>query len=291
MRLMTLSPDAYAARHCQSVINPLHSAVYFSPDMHTELGALAIERGSMAYFAIRAAPMGAVGAGVVTATFYNFSHTLVRRCVPRVWELATPAAVLEARLRITDSVMTRLLGAEALASKEMAEAAELTLRATEACVREARPLYAANADLDVPETPHLAFWHGVTLLREHRGDAHLAALAAAGLDGLEALVSHTATGKGFTPQFVRSSRGWSTEEWSAAQDRLRERGLLDGCGELTDAGIELRRGIESATDGMDLAPYRHLGTDAVARLTEIGTVFSGAALANGAFPMEHFGKG
>lgn len=110
-----------------------------------------------------------------------------------------PEAALDARLRAADATLRRVLGEEILASPEMAEAAGLALRAAEACTRHARPLYAAHADLDVPEQPHLAYWHAATLLREHRGDGHLAGLLTAGLDPLEALVSHTATGKGMAP--------------------------------------------------------------------------------------------
>ncbi|MFI9105339.1 hypothetical protein ACIGXA_32995 [Streptomyces fildesensis] len=289
--MTTTASDPRASRRCQNTLNPLHSSTYFSPEFAAELSRLGLEPGSMTYFAGRAAPLGAVGAGTVTATFYNFNHDLVARHIPRAWTIATPEAVIDARLRAVDTALTRLLGADTVASPEMAEAAALALRATEACDRAARPLYAANADLPVPPEPHLALWHAATLLREHRGDGHLAALVAAELDGLEAIVSHTATGKGFTPRFVQASRGWTAEQWAAAQDRLRERGLLDTAGELTDAGVELRRDIEAATDRVDRAPYEHLGATGVARLTELAGSFTQTALASGAFPLEHFGKG
>lgn len=201
--MTTTASDPRASRRCQNTLNPLHSSAYFSPEFAAELSRLGLEPGSMTYFAGRAAPLGAVGAGTVTATFYNFNHDLVARHIPRAWTIATPEAVIDARLRAVDTALTRLLGADTVASPEMAEAAALALRATEACDRAARPLYAANADLPVPTVPHLALWHAATLLREHRGDGHLAALVAAELDGLEAIVSHTATGKGFTPASSR----------------------------------------------------------------------------------------
>jgi hypothetical protein len=133
-------------------------------------------------------------------------------------------------------------------------------------------------------------WHAATLLREHRGDGHLAALAAAELDGLEALVTHTATGKGMTPKWIFSTRGWNREEWEAATDRLRGRGLVDDAGELTERGVALRDGIERETDRLDAAPYAHLGPDGVARLTEIATAFARTALGAGAFPADLLGK-
>jgi hypothetical protein len=289
--MTTSALEPRAGRRCHNAVNALHSALYFAPEYDDELAALGLDPGSMAYFAGRAAPLGAVGAGPVTATFYNFNHALVSRMVPAAWAIASPEAVLDARLRAADAYLTRLLGPDAIASPELAEAAALALRAAEACGREARPLYAANAGLPVPERPHLALWHAATLLREHRGDGHLTALATAGLDGLEAVVSHCATGKGFTQRFFRLSRGWSAEQWSSAQSRLRERGLLDGSGELTPDGTALRREIEDITDRLDRAPYEHLGAAGVERLTALAGGFAQTILAGGGFPLEHFGKG
>jgi len=279
-----------AGRRCHNALNSLHATLYFSPDLATELGALGVTHPRAVNFAVRAAAMGAVGPGTVAATFYNYKYDLVARHVPAVWSLASPEQVLAARARAVDTTLRRLLGEKALASEEMAEAAALALRATEACTRSARPLYAAHADLPVPEEPHLACFHAATLLREHRGDGHLAVLTAAGLDGLEAVVSHTATGKGMAPKWVFGSRGWSQEEWDAATGRLRERGLLDAEGELTERGLALRAEIEAETDRLDRAPYEHLGAEGVARLTELTAGFAGAALAAGAFPADLIGK-
>ncbi|GAA2923338.1 hypothetical protein ACFPN0_29720 [Kitasatospora cinereorecta] len=287
--MSTLPPRA--GRRCHNSVNPLHSCVYFSPDLGAEFGELGIDDASAAYFAARGAALGAVGAGAVTATFYNFNHELVARHLPAVWSVASPQAALDARLRAADTTLRRVLGEDVIASPGMAEAAGLALRAAEACTRHARPLYAAHADLPVPDEPHLAFWHGATLLREHRGDAHLAALLAAGLDPVEALVSHTATGKGMAPRWILATRGWRRTDWDAAVERLRGRGLLDGAGELTDAGTALRAGLEEATDRMDSAPYEHLGAAGVERLTELARGYLFTAAAAGAFPDDLVGKG
>lgn len=280
-----------AGRRCHTLLNSLHATHFFSPELAEELAALGVTHPRAVNFAVRAAALGPVGPGTVTATFYNYKYELVARHVPAVWQTASPADVLAARARAVDVSMRRLLGADAVASAEMAEAAVLALRATEACSRSGRPLYAAHADLPVPEEPHLAYWHAATLLREHRGDGHLATLIAAGLDGLEAVVTHTATGKGMTPKWVLATRGWSREDWDAAVLRLRGRGLLDEAGELTAAGTELRTEIEAETDRLDRAPYAHLGPAGVARLTELAREFAAAALAAGAFPADLVGKG
>ncbi|MHC3471365.1 SCO6745 family protein [Streptomyces sp. 7R007] len=279
-----------AGRRCHNVLNSLHATHYFSPDLGRELGALGITHPRAVNFAVRAAALGAVGPGTVAAVFYNYKSELVARHVPAVWEAAAPERILAARTRAVDATLRRLLGEEAVASAEMAEAARLALRATQACSRPARPLYAAHADLPVPEEPHLALFHAATLLREHRGDGHLAALMSAELDGLEAVVTHTATGKGMTPKWVFGTRGWSQEDWDAACGRLRERGLLDADGELTEEGAALRARVETETDRLDRAPYEHLGAEGVARLTELGTGFARAALGAGAFPEDLIGK-
>ncbi|WP_267242027.1 SCO6745 family protein [Streptomyces sp. PR69] len=287
---MTTLP-ARAGRRCHNVLNPLHSTVYFSPDYEKEMARLGLEGWGPAYFASRSAAMGAVGPGAVTAAFYNFSHEAIARHLPAAWSQAAPEEVLAARLRAVDATLRRLLGEDVISSPELAEAARLALRAAEACTRHARPLYAAHADLPVPTEPHLAYWHAATLLREHRGDGHVAALMSLGLDPLEALVSHTATGKGMNPQWVLTTRGWQSADWEAAQERLRARGLLDGDGELTDEGTALRAELEDLTDRLDAAPYEHLGTDGVERLTELGRGYLVTAAAAGAFPEDLLGKG
>ncbi|MFB7056619.1 SCO6745 family protein [Streptomyces vinaceus] len=280
-----------AARHCwHAAINPLHATIYFSPDLGKEFAALGVTERPAVNLASRSAAMGAVGPGTVTATFYNYRHDFVARHLPAVWDTVTPEQALEARLRAADSTLRRLLGEEAVASRDLAEAADLALRAAEGCTRHARPLYAAHADLPVPEEPHLRLWHATTLLREHRGDGHLAALLLAGLDPLEALVSHTATGRGMTPKWIKAIRGWEQSDLDAAADRLRGRGLLDADGELTEEGAAVRERLEADTDRLDAAPYEHLGAEGLARLAELGGQFVVKAVTAGAFPADAFGK-
>ncbi len=267
----------------QRTLDVVHSMTYFVPETEEYLVATGLRPGRMVYFAGRAAPMGAVGGGVVTATFYNFSPSLVARHIPRAWTLASPEVVLAARLRAADAALRRLLGDQADAP-EITEGAELTREAVQACRPEGRPLYAAHADLDWPGEPLLDLWHGTSLLREHRGDGHLAALLGAGLSGLEALVTHTATGRGFTRQAALVSRGWREEEWVAAENGLRERGVLDVDGALTEAGQAQRSDVEEVTSRMAMAPWLRLGTERSARLAEIGLGLTKRMLAAGVFP-------
>lgn len=271
-------------RRANSATNPLHSLVYFAPETERRLTRLGLEGGRMCYFAGRAAPMGAVGPEVVTATFYNFSPALVAASIPRAWQIATPEAVIAERFAAADEALRRLLGPDLAASAEVTRLAALVREAAGGCRQEGRALYAGHAGLDWPAEPLLAMWHGITLLREYRGDGHIAALLAAGLSGLEALVTHTATGRGFVPEFAMASRGWTGQEWDEAVAGLAARGLLDGDGGLTDAGRELRAHVEDETDRMAAPPWRHLGDEGTEEVIRIGQAMTRTALAAGAFP-------
>jgi hypothetical protein len=263
-------------------IEPLHSHLYFAPEHDEHFSALGLRPGRMSYFAGRAAAMGAVGAGVVTATFCNFSPSLVAHMIPRAWTLASPEQVLAARLDAARASLTRLLGPDVVASPEVAELAGLLREACTAATPEGRPLYAGHADLPWPEEPLLELWHGATLLREYRGDGHIAALLHADLSGLEALITHTATGRGFTEAAARATRGWKDDEWTAACAALADRGFLDDAG-LTAHGAELRVRIEAETDVMSADPWLSLGPERTARVVELSTGLSRQLVANGAF--------
>jgi hypothetical protein len=274
------------ARRAHNATNSLHSLIYFAPETEEHLTGAGLKPGRMCYFAGRAAPMGAVGGGVVAATFYNFNPSLVAHFIPRAWELASPQVVVRARFAAADAALTRLLGPDVIASPDMTTMAGLVREAASACRPEGRPLYAGHADLDWPDAPHLVMWHGLSLLREHRGDGHICALMAAGLSGLEALVSHVATGQGFLPEFARSNRGWSQDQWDAATADLEARGLLDPGGALTEAGLTRRAQIEDDTDRMAAPPWRHLGDERTEEVVRIGKAMTRAAVTAGAFPRE-----
>jgi len=279
-----LDPRVVARAH--RAVEPLHNNVYFAPEHDERLTAVGLRPGRMCYFAGRAAPMGPVGPGVVAATFYNFSPSLVARHIPRAWTLASPEQVVAARFEAAEASLTRLLG-DAAGSPEIAELAGLLREACSVLMPEARPLYAGHADLPWPDEPLLELWHGATLLREHRGDGHLAALLRAGLTGLEALITHVVTGRGFSEHGARVTRGWSEEDWTATLGALTERGLLAD-GQLTAAGTELRARIEAETDELSAAPWQHLGPERTARVVELGRGLSARLTAAGAYPADLF---
>jgi hypothetical protein len=274
----------------KSAFDSLHALAYFAPEVDQALTGIGLRPGRMPYFAGRSAAMGPVGPEVVAATFYNFNPEVVARVIPRAWTLATPEQVLQARLEGVDGALTRLLGEGELKSDQVVEAAELAREATAGCTTAGRPLYAAHAGLDWPEPPHLALWHAITLLREHRGDGHIAALLLNGLSGVEALVTHVATGAGFTVDAAKLTRGWSDEQWTAAEQGLRDRGLLDGEGALTGEGVAVRDRVEAATEAAARGPWDHLGPEKLARLEELGRDLTRRVVAAGAFPKGVFAQ-
>jgi hypothetical protein len=279
-------PDPARVRQIWHLLEPLHAVLYYAPEAVEEAAALgyATDERWPAYFAWRAAPLGPVGAGPVASAFYSFSPAMVRRYVPAAWRTAAPGDVLAARLRAVDRFYRRLLG-DAVAGPELAEAAALARRAAEAAETAGRPLAAANAALHWPEEPHLVLWQAATVLREHRGDGHLAALLTAGLDPVEALVSFAAVGA--APVTTFASRGWSEEEWAAARDRLAARGLVTADGEATDAGRALRDDVERRTDELAAGPWAALGDKAMAELAErVGGTWV-AVLGTGLLPREN----
>lgn len=281
-------------------LEPLHAQIYFAPEGEPTYTAAGLDPGRMTYFAPRAAPLGPVGPSVVTAMFYNFSPALVARSIPRAWTLVAPSDVLAARFSVADASLRRLLGDEALRSPDMAEAARLARTAAEAATPQGRALAGAHLDLDWPTEPHLVLWHALSILREHRGDGHIAVLLDAELSGLEALLTATATGTGFTTEFSRTSRGWTVEEWNTGIAELAGRGLLEepateGSAEaltpvLTAEGTALRKRMEDTTHRLGAAPWAALGSDGATRLGEVGGAFARTALDNGAFPAEVFAR-
>jgi helix-turn-helix protein len=272
------------ARQAKQSLELIHAMIYFAPEAAEGFAELGLEHGRMSYYASRSAPMGAVSAGVVAATFYNFNPDSVARSIPRAWTIATPAAILDTRLKAADAALRRMLGDDVIASETVAEAAELAREATTACGPEGKPLYAGHADLDWPDEPHLKLWHAITLLREFRGDAHIAALQQAGLSGIQALALHSTTAGGLTPEAAKRLREWSDEQWAQACQQLRDRGLIDADDQLTDGGHALREEIEAATDAMSMAPWSALGEAKTEVLIASGERLSKPLAEAGAIP-------
>jgi hypothetical protein len=275
--------DAQLVRSTWRSTEAIHGMIYFTPDTNETYAKVGVTHPRAGYFASRVAAMGPASAEVTIATFYNFNPALIRKHIPAVWDKTTPHAMLTARLEAVDSSLRRAFSEEQLASKELRELSEIVRScALIACESpEGRPLFAAHASLPWPDEPHLVLWHAQTLVREFRGDGHLAALLTEELSGLEALISHAASGDVPADRLLLS-RAWSKDQWNAAAAALQQRGLInvdaEGAVTFTDAGRAQRDRMEAITDRLATAPFAALGEAACLRWKELGKPFSQAVL-------------
>ncbi|TDW17952.1 SCO6745 family protein [Kribbella kalugense] len=269
------------AREMWKVLEPFHAITYFSPETRKATDALGLKGGWMSYFGCRAAPLGPVGPEIVAAVFYNFHPAVVARSLPDAWTYAAPAQLLDARLTAVDHAVRRLF-----ADTVFERAAEIGRHAAELAPVAGRPIAAANAALEWPTEPHLVLWQATTILRESRGDGHVAALVAAGLSPCQALVTISAAG-GPSKEVFQLNRRWSDEEWAAASDDLRSRGLLDADGALTDTGRAQRQQVEDTTDALADQGWRALGDDLSRELHDVVRPFSAELMSAGLIPADN----
>ena len=260
---------------------PVHGITYFAPGVRTaldDMGFIGFWRG---YFAGRAAPLGQVPGDVVTAVFYNFSAERVHKAVPGIWDIAAPEDMIRVRLHTAVAALRGYgLSDE---TPGLAEAAELAAQAAGTAPPDGRPLFAANLALPWPETPLARLWHAATLLREHRGDGHVAILVSEGINGRESNVFHVAAGA-VPADFIKRSRDYSDEEWDACVHALGERGLLTPACTLTDAGRALKDHIELRTDILALSALSGLDDAGVERLFQALTPITRQVIAGGDLP-------
>jgi hypothetical protein len=256
------------ARRLWRALEPYHAVVYFAPEAQAACTELGTRGYWMSYFALRAAPLGAAPPELITALFYGFAPRLVARAVPDTWKVASPERYLAVRLEAVDAALHRLLGAGTLGSAAVAEAAALAREAAEAAPTAGRALGAANAALPWPQEPHLVLWHAQTVLREQRGDGHVAALLTAGLDPVEAGALFAAE-IAMDHDWMRDRRGWTPDEWADGKRRLTDRGLLAGDGTVTAMGTALRAEVEERTDALADPAWRALGDERADRLVDL----------------------
>ena len=268
------------ARRFFDRFEPVHAVTYFSPEARAALDALGFRGFWMGYFAARSAPLGVVPAEVVSAMFYNFSSDRVAKALPAAWKFATPEAALRAR---EESAVAALRRYGVNEDGGVRIAAELAAKAARSAPLDGRPLFAANLAQPWPDGPLAKLWHAVTLLREQRGDGHVAALVSTGVSGRESNVLHAAAGR-VPQQMIMRSRDYDDEQWSYYSSRLARRGLLDGDGVITDAGRDLKQRIEDTTDLLALSALDGLGDDEVEALFRTLTPITRAVVAAGDVP-------
>jgi hypothetical protein len=239
------------ARRMWTLFEPIHAMTYFAAEARAAYERAGLRGFWRGYFAGRSAPLGRVSSAPVTASFYTFAPQMISRALPDVWNLITPEQALAVREAGAVSALTRVLG-------DLTDAAGVA--ADMLCVAAAnvdcsgRVLAAANAALPVPSEPLARLWHAATVLREHRGDGHFAALLAADVDGCESNVLGAAFD--LPRETIQPLRGWTDQQWDAAAWRLNGRGIIGVDGAPTSAGTELRESIEGTTDAAAARPWQ-----------------------------------
>ncbi len=302
--------EGTVARRMWALYEPVHLMTYFGPQAlaaFEEAGLRGFWRG---YFAGRAAPLGAADAPPVIAAFFGFAPPFVRRALPSVWNLISPADALRVREAGAVAVLRTVLGYRdgQAADPPVSAAADLLLAATRDLDGAGRPLGGPNAAISPPAEPLARLWYAATVLREHRGDGHVAALVAADIDGCEALVLRAAVdaveaggvsggvsggasgqrGHGRRRRVSRAMlqpiRGWTDDQWDAAAARLTARGWLDEAGAATPAGQAARAAVEAATDAAAARPWASLGPAQTAELADLLRPVAQACAAGLPFP-------
>ena len=271
------------ARKTWKTLEPVHAMIYFAPEAQEEYAGVGLDlkaNRALGYFPARAAAMGPVGPGIVHATFFNFSRVACEFGLAGAWDTASPADVLAARYRGADRALRRMCG-DALDSPDVAEAVTLCRTACEGATDGGRALYAAHADLPWPDAPHLQLFHAIMLLREFRGDGHIAALVAEGVSGLEAAVLHVALGDSWSRNALQKTRGYSSEQWDEAVTGLVERGWLTEDAAFTEEGSAHRQRIEDLTDTLALPTWARIGADGCARARDLVRPLSKAIVDSG----------
>jgi hypothetical protein len=241
----------------------IHAVTYFAPESIAAASAVGLKGFWMGYFGFRAAPMGAVSAAVVEATFANFAAERVRRAIPDAWSLASPEALVEAR---TVSAADSLRELDPGIAKTARVANPLLERLALAGDGLGRPLFTANRGLALPEDPVERLWQLSTTLREHRGDGHVVALASEGITGPQAHLLLIAE-RGLSEEMLLLARGFEETAWNAAKNDLDRTGLIRDR-TLTEAGISLRNRIEATTDRLADGPFEALSREELDLLSE-----------------------
>jgi hypothetical protein len=204
----------------------------------------------------------------------------VAEAIPAAWAIAPPEEIEAARLRAVGLVLQRAWSD--LDEGLIDEASALAGAMVAGLSFEGKPLAGANAAVPEPEDAATRLWQYITVLREWRGDAHVAALGSAPVNALEALVLHAGTGQ-VPADILKATRQWPDSAWQNTEESLAKRGLIDGEGALTIAGQEFRGEIERRTNGACVAMVDAVGEADTTRLVECLRPLRKALQADGAF--------
>ena len=269
-------------RVLRNVCEPIGANVYFAPEAHERYTALGLDWGS-GYFCSRGASLGKPSGLVVTAAFGVFNPAVVVPAVENGWAKTTPEAILAARYDGATASLRRLLGPPDDAA--LRRAVELLLRGLAAADAAGHPLYAGLRALPFPDDPLGQLWRCCDMVREHRGDSHIAVWTAARISPVEIQLMMELV-MGIPLKSFSRTRGWTIEQMDAALDGMRAKGWLAGDA-FTPEGQALRDRVETDTDDMETAIVEAIGDDfdeLIALLRPWAAAIVGAGVEGGGYP-------
>lgn len=265
------------ARRMFDLVEPIGAIPYSADEPNEEMFALGFTNYWDIYFAGRAAPLGLVPAEVVDALFYNFAPGEVARHIPDVWRTTTPEAALAARQRSCVKALRRILDGH-VDDPAVIRAAELLHKAAISAPVEGRPMYAALRSVPASDEVLGRLFHAASLLREHRGDGHIAALVTERVGGLEAHVL-LALDMGMPAESFGRLHHLRPSHLASVIDGVRDRGLIGDDGWLSEQGRALKQRVEDLTDDLAARPYEALGPDELNELEDALRPLAGWLLA------------
>ena len=242
----------HIARRLAAAIEPFVGQVYFSPECHAAYAALGFDPSpgdangvalpdGAAYFTSRGSVMGQVHGTVVAAAFGVFNPAAVVPAVTYGWTLTDATTICTARTDGALAQLRRILGDE---PDGLHRVVQLLLTAVEPLRPDGKPLFAGITALPMPEPPLGVAWRLGDMLREYRGDAHIAAWTGAGFDPPE-IGLLTERYWGLPARSYVRTRAWTSDDLDAAEERLRSRGLFEADGSGHDRGRAGRRARRS----------------------------------------------
>ncbi|GAB11574.1 hypothetical protein GOARA_078_00230 [Gordonia araii NBRC 100433] len=264
-----------AARKAYETLEPLHVLAYFNPGLKAAQADTGLDPHAF-YVGARGAPLGPCDSSVVTAAFYNFSPALI----DTAWSKARSVGldvVAARRNEMLDEQFHTILG-ELVTAPVITELADRYGDLASSLPLSGRALSAGWASAEIPDVPILRLWHNIAVLREWRGDNHIAALVVNGLDGIDACVFHEARlldpsirRRAMGRRMNQLTRGWSDDDWEGSVDRLAARGLVeriepedsDVAHRLTARGAALYNTLEATTDDLGESVWATPGVDAL----------------------------
>lgn len=257
------------ARRLRDALEPIAMQGQRSRAVHDRLAGHGLDVFE-SYVWSRAAALGSPPAGDVVSAFGVFEPGYLSAAYDSARHTVSRDQVLAAR---QDGATASL--SAALAGHDVAPLADALLDAVSALPGTARPLFSGLRELPVPAEPIGRLWRAADLLREHRGDGHLAACIAAGLNPI-AMNVLTELWTGYSCGEYTATRGFGHEEIAACVAGLTARGWVAE-GRLTEEGAAARRAVEDATDLSQAALVARLG-DHLEELTETAESLSARLL-------------